>query len=70
MTWYENFTVQPGNATRDRRFDQLDIVQVLQAAKYLTGQPAMFEQGDWNGNSVFDEMYIVAALQTGDYLQG
>jgi hypothetical protein len=59
-----------GDANRDFQFDQLDIVQVLQAAKYLTGQPATFEQGDWNGDGVFDQLDIVAALQTGNYLRG
>ena len=33
-------------------------------------EPATFEQGDWNGDGVFDQLDIVAALQTGNYLQG
>jgi len=47
-----------------------DIVQVLQQAKYLTGQPATWEEGDWTGDGVFDQFDIVAALQTDDYLRG
>jgi hypothetical protein len=76
IAWYENLSPQvasevaPGDANRDLRFDQLDIVQVLQAAKYLTGQPATFEEGDWNGDGVFDQLDIVAALQTGNHLKG
>ncbi len=38
--------------------------------KYNTGEPATFEQGDWNNDGVFDQLDIVAALQTGNYLQG
>lgn len=70
ITWYESFFPQPGDSNHDWRFDQLDIVQVLQAAKYLTEEPATFEEGDWNGDGVFDQLDIVAALQTGNYLQG
>ena len=58
-----------GDANDDGLFDQLDIVQVLQAAKYGTGQPADFGEGDWNEDGVFDQEDIVAALQAGDYLQ-
>ena len=60
----------PGDANGDLRFDQADIVQVLQAAKYLTGASATFEEGDWNGDGFFDQLDIVAALQSGNYLTG
>ena len=60
----------PGDANRDLQFNQLDIVQVLQTAKYLTNQAATWEEGDWNGDNLFDQEDIVAALQTGNYLQG
>ena len=59
-----------GDANRDIQFNQLDIVQVLQSARYLTGEAATWEEGDWNGDGVFDQEDIVAALQTDDYLQG
>ena len=61
---------QPGDANRDGEFNQLDIVQVLQSAKYLTGDTANWEQGDWYMNGVFDQFDLIAALQTGNYLQG
>ena len=67
---YENLPHEAGDANRDFQFDQLDIVQVLQAAKYLSGQDATFGEGDWTGDGVFDQLDIVAALQTGNYLQG
>jgi hypothetical protein len=72
MVWYENLMIQPlyGDANRDQGFDQLDIVQVLQTAKYLTGEPATWSEGDWNGDGVFDQGDIVAALATGNYMQG
>ena len=70
IAWYENLPARTGDANRDGEFNQLDIVQVLQAAKYLTGNPATWQGGDWNGDGVFDQLDIVAALRTGKYLQG
>ena len=64
----------------DLDFDQFDLVQVLQAGKYLTGQNATWGDGDWNGgpgghpgeppagDGLFDQRDIVAALQTGQYM--
>lgn len=68
--------------TQDLSFDQLDLVQVLQAAKYMTGDPAIWGEGDWNGgpggepgnpprgDGVFDQFDIIAALAGGKYLTG
>lgn len=71
IVWYEQLArVLAGDANRDGHFDQRDIVKVLQAGKYLTGQPATFEEGDWNGDDVFDQRDILAALQTGAYVEG
>lgn len=61
--------VVAGDANDDGQFDHLDIVQVLQAGKYLTGEPATFAQGDWTGDGVFDQFDIVAALQADGYSQ-
>ena len=73
--------LQAGDADMDLDFDQFDLIHVLQAAKYLTGQPATWGEGDWNGgpggypgeppagDGVFDQKDIVAALQTGNYLE-
>jgi uncharacterized membrane protein len=72
----------PGDADQDFDFDQLDLVQVQVAGKYLTGEPATWGEGDWNGapvvfstdppqgDDVFNQLDIVAAQQTGLYLQG
>ena len=54
-----------GDSNGDGVFNQLDIVSVLQGAKFLTGQPATLAEGDWNGDGVFDQGDIVAALQAG-----
>jgi hypothetical protein len=58
-----------GDANRDGAFNQLDISQILQSAKYQTGQPATWTEGDFTGDGVFDRLDIVAALQTGKYGQ-
>ena len=65
--WHIVFS--PGDSNLDGFFDQLDIVQVLQAEKYATGEISTFEDGDWNGDGVFDQNDIVEALQAGTYLQ-
>ena len=71
-----------GDADQDLDFDQLDLVQVQIAAKYLTGQAAAWGEGDWNGapggfvgsppngDGVFNQLDIVAAQQAGIYLTG
>jgi hypothetical protein len=71
-----------GDADMDFDFDQLDLVQVQIAAKYLTGQPATWGEGDWNGapggspgdpplgDGQFNQQDIIAALAAGLYLTG
>ena len=72
--------LQAGDADQDLDFDQLDLVLVQQSAKYLTVQLATWGEGDWDGgpggypgepppgDGLFDQKDIVAALQTGTYL--
>ena len=74
--------LMPGDADQDLDFDQLDLVRVQVAAKYLTGQAATWGEGDWNGapggspgsppsgNGLFDQLDIIAALAGGVYLTG
>ena len=71
-----------GDADRDLDFDQLDLVQVLDANLYLTGQPATWGEGDWDGapggtpnmppvgNGRFDQRDVIAALAAGTFLKG
>ena len=88
--WYLEITqigggttvLQAGDADQDLDFDQLDLVRVQVAAKYLTGQPATWGDGDWDGapggevgsppagNGLFDQTDIVKALAAGTYLTG
>jgi hypothetical protein len=72
----------PGDADQDLDFDQLDLVKVQIAAKYLTLQPATWGEGDWNGapggnsgnppagDGIFNQLDIIAALGPAHYLTG
>jgi hypothetical protein len=76
--------LQPGDADMDCDFDQLDLVRVQVAAKYLTGEAATWGEGDWDGapggsavdkvppagNGTFDQLDIIAALNGNVYLTG
>ena len=74
--------LQAGDANQDLSFDQLDIVAVQIAAKYLTGQSATWGEGDWNGapggsvgsppagDGLFNQIDIVSAQQNALYLAG
>ena len=74
--------LQAGDADEDLDFDQLDLVQVQIAAKYLTGQAANWGEGDWNGapggspgspppgDGVFNQFDIIAAQIAANYLSG
>lgn len=59
-----------GDANGDYRFDNLDIIQVLQGGKFMTGQSATWSDGDFNGDNRFDQLDLILALQTGNYLNG
>lgn len=71
-----------GDANMDYQFNQLDLVQVQIAAKYLTGQAATWGDGDWNGapggtagappagDGQFNQLDIIAALGANTYLKG
>jgi hypothetical protein len=79
---YAGPVLQPGDTQQDLDFDQVDLVLVQVAAKYLTGEPATWGEGDWNGapgggpglpppgDGVFDQLDIIAALRTNLYLTG
>jgi hypothetical protein len=74
--------LQAGDADMDYDFDQLDLVKVQVANKYLSGQPATWGEGDWDGapggapgdppagDGVFNQTDIIAALNAGKYLTG
>ena len=74
--------LQAGDVDQDLDFDQFDLIRVQQAAKYLSGQPATWGEGDWNGapggrpgepprgDGVFNQFDIIAAQQAAIYLTG
>jgi hypothetical protein len=74
--------LQAGDADQDLDFDQVDLVRVQIAAKYLTAQAATWGDGDWNGapggnpgsppagDGVFNQRDIIASQQAGIYLTG
>jgi hypothetical protein len=71
-----------GDADQDLDFDQLDLVQVQVAAKYLTGEAATWGEGDWDGapggspgnppagDGQFNQFDIIAAQLGAAYLTG
>ncbi len=75
-------SLQAGDANMDLEFNQLDLVQVMVAGKYLTGQPSIWGEGDWNGapggepgfpptgDGFFNQLDIIAALNNNLYLTG
>lgn len=74
--------LMPGDADQDSDFDQMDLVRALSAGRYLTGEPATWGEGDWNGapggsvgnppmgDGEFNQRDILAALHSGVYLTG
>jgi hypothetical protein len=74
VVWYENLSTEiaprpVGDANEDGRFDRLDIQQVLESARYRTGEPAAWYEGDWNRDGVFDQLDLIFALAGGSYGQ-
>jgi hypothetical protein len=60
---------QLGDANDDGQFDQLDVAELAaQRGKYLSGEAATWREGDWNSDGVFDQRDVIAALQSGNYL--
>jgi hypothetical protein len=74
--------LQAGDADQDLDFDQIDLVKVQIAGKYLSGQSASWGEGDWDGapggtpgspppgDGRFDQLDIIAALNAAVYLTG
>jgi hypothetical protein len=74
--------LEAGDADQNLQFDQLDLVKVQVAAKYLTGQAATWGEGDWDGapggkvgdpppgDGQFNQLDVIAALNSGNYLMG
>jgi hypothetical protein len=56
-----------GDATLDIRVDSQDLVRVFQAGKYETGERAAWDEGDFDGNGLFDSSDLIAVLQSGNF---
>jgi feruloyl esterase len=56
-----------GDSNNDGRFNAADVQHVLTARLYSTGEEASWQNGDWNGDGVFDRRDVVAALQSGNF---
>jgi hypothetical protein len=71
ITWAE---YPMGDSNLDGVFNQLDIVQVLQAGKYShftdRDKPATWAEGDWNGYWEFGHNDIIDVLQANTYRAG
>ena len=74
--------LRAGDADQDLDFDQLDLVQVQTAGKYLSALSATWGEGDWNGapggspdnppagDGLFNQLDIIAAQLAATYLTG
>jgi hypothetical protein len=74
--------LQPGDADQNLEFSGEDLIRVMSVGKYLTEQSATWGEGDWDGgpagrrgrppegNGMFNQHDIIAALRTGLYETG
>ncbi|MCA9217831.1 MAG: PEP-CTERM sorting domain-containing protein [Planctomycetales bacterium] len=59
-----------GDANLDGEFNSSDFVAVFTPAKYETGQPATWAEGDWSGDGIFDSSDFVTAFTASGYEKG
>lgn len=59
-----------GDANLNGQFSTDDLVDVFQAGKYETGDPASWASGDWNSDGLFNSGDLVLVLQEGGYESG
>ena len=71
--WVEDASVKNswiGDADLNGEFSSGDMVQVFVRGLYETGNPAGWEDGDWNGDTKFGSGDMVAAFVGGGYEKG
>ncbi len=56
-----------GDSDSNGRFDTADLVAIMQAGRYRTGEAATFAEGDWSGDGLFDEQDLLLAFQAGGF---
>jgi hypothetical protein len=54
---------QAGDANKDYYFDEADWVQVWKFGKFNTGESAVWEEGDWNGDGLFNVDDVFSAIR-------
>ena len=59
-----------GDADVNLEFNSSDFVQVFTVGKYETEQPAVWSEGDWNADGIFESGDFVVAFQDGGYEMG
>jgi hypothetical protein len=59
-----------GDLNLDKEFNSGDLVNMLAAGTYETGQPSKWSTGDFNGDGVTNSGDLVTALAGGGYEQG
>ncbi|MCA9197205.1 MAG: hypothetical protein KDA87_06680, partial [Planctomycetales bacterium] len=59
----------PGDANMDCYYDEADILQMFKAGKFNTGEAAVWEEGDFDGNGVFDGTDFELAAQNGNLVR-
>ncbi len=59
-----------GDANCDGEFNSGDLIQVMVAGLYETGQPAVWSSGDFNADGIFESGDLVLALADGGYELG
>ena len=61
------FKASEGDADGDGRFNSTDLIRIMEAGKFETGEPAEWTEGDWNNDGVFDTTDLIEALKTGSF---
>jgi len=67
-TWQN--VLLPGDANRDGNIEIEELGDLMRSEFFLSGTPASWEQGDFNGDGVFNSHDIADVLRTGHYNQG
>jgi len=65
--WVVAVPTIPGDAALDGHFDSSDLIQVMMHGLYETGEPAIWEQGDFDHDGLFNSSDLILALSTGTY---
>ena len=59
-----------GDANLDGEFNSSDLTAIFQSARFETGEPADWTEGDWTGDMRFDTSDLIAAFQDAGYETG